>query len=171
VAFDASADRNNQLFVFRIGERSATQVGSVPSGAFSPDWSPVGDLLIFSSYTADGNPQLFTMPAGGGESTQLTTTQVFKAFPRWSRDASTVAYVGTILVPTAAEYEPGSLAALAGSGLGRGFTVDARLHNVGVYTSAADGSNETLVTDLTQDAWLLGWCAAGPWITSGWTQQ
>jgi Tol biopolymer transport system component len=138
-------------------------VSNIAAGAFSPDWSPSGDTLIFSSYTADGNPQLFTMPVAGGEPTQLTSTQVFKAFPRWAPDGSAIAYVGTILVPAAARIDGASEQSRA--------ALLSRLHNVGVYTAAADGTHETLITDLVQDAWLLGWCTAGPWLASGWTQH
>jgi hypothetical protein len=44
-------------------------------------------------------------------------------------------------------------------------------HNVGVFTSSADGGNEALFTDYAIDAWLLGWCTAGPWMARGWTEQ
>jgi hypothetical protein len=168
IVFDASADPTNQMFIFTLGDNAARQVGNVASGAFSPDWAPSGDSLIFSSYTADGNPQLFTMPATGGEAVQLTSTQVFKAFPRWAPDGSAIAYVGTILVPTTARIDAAPQVSSAGR-VGQGFAPAARRHNVGVYTSAADGTNEQLITDLVQDAWLLGWCTAGPWLASGWT--
>ena len=92
------------------------------------------------------------MPASGGDATQLTSTQSFKAEPRWSEDGSRIAYVGTILVPTASR-------------------LPSRLHNVAVYTSASDGTDEAPFTDLTLDAWLLGWCKAGPWLRQGWTEQ
>jgi hypothetical protein len=33
-----------------------------------------------------------------------------------------------------------------------------------------DGSGEQQLTDLAQDAWLLGWCVSGPWLDSGWQE-
>jgi TolB protein len=152
LVFHALSGEQNQLFVYRLGESEASQLTDIPSGAFSPDWSPDGDLIAFSSVTETGNPQIFTVPAEGGASSQLTSTQIFKAEPRWSGDGSRIAYVGTILVPTASR-------------------LPVRLHNVAVYTSARDGSDEAPFTDLTLDAWLLGWCKAGPWLAQEWTEQ
>jgi Tol biopolymer transport system component len=152
IVFHAMTDQDNQLFVHTLGESDAVQITSAAKGAFSPDWSPGGDLIAFSSVTESGNPQIFTVPASGGGATQLTSTQAFKAEPRWSEDGSQIAYVGTILVPTVSR-------------------LTSRLHNVAVYTSASDGSDEVPFTDLTLDAWLLGWCKAGPWLGQGWTEQ
>jgi Tol biopolymer transport system component len=152
IVFHALTERDNQLFVYKLGESDAVQITSAAKGAFSPDWSPSGDLIAFSSVTESGNPQIFTVPASGGDATQLTSTQAFKAEPRWSANGSRIAYVGTVLVPTASR-------------------LPSRLHNVAVYTSASDGTDEVPFTDLTLDAWLLGWCTAGPWLGQGWTEQ
>jgi Tol biopolymer transport system component len=152
IVFEAAVDRSNQIFIHRLVENDAQQVGVVEKGAFQPDWSPDGETLMFSSFTAEGNPQLFTMPSNGGEVTQLTSTQAFKANPRWSADGSRIAYVGTVPVPTVSR-------------------LPAELHNVAVFTSAEDGSDEVPFTDLAIDAWLLGWCTAGPWLNHGWTEQ
>jgi Tol biopolymer transport system component len=152
IVFHALTEQDNQLFVYTLGGRDAEQVTRAPGGAFNPDWSPDGGVLAFMSLTESGNPQIFTAPATGGDATQLTSTQAFKAEPRWSADGSRIAYVGTVLVPTASR-------------------LPARLHNVAVYTSARDGSDEVPFTDLTLDAWLLGWCKAGPWMGQGWTEQ
>jgi TolB protein len=152
LVFHAQAGQNNQLFVLDIDSGEVRQLTDVAAGAFNPDWSPDGQVIAFSSVTENGNPQIFTTPASGGAVAQLTSTQTFKAEPRWSGDGSRIAYVGTILVPTASR-------------------LPARLHNVAVYTSARDGSDEVPFTDLTLDAWLLRWCRAGPWLSDGWTEQ
>jgi dipeptidyl aminopeptidase/acylaminoacyl peptidase len=152
IVYDATFERGNQLFVYTLGETEPRQLTNIAQNAFGPDWSPEGDVVVFSSFTAEGNPQLFTVPAAGGEATQLTSTQTFKANPRWSADGSLIAYVGTILVPTVSR-------------------LPSRLHNVAVFTSGPDGSNETPFTDIALDAWLLGWCTAGPWLQEGWVRQ
>jgi len=153
IVFHAMTDQDNQLFVYKLGDSDAEQLTNTPMGAFSPDWSPDGGLIAFSSVTETGNPQIFTVPPSGGEPVQLTSTQAFKAEPRWSEDGSRIAYVGTVLVPLASR-----LPVL-------------RLHNVAVFTSARDGTDEVPFTDLALDAWLLGWCNAGPWLGQGWTEQ
>jgi Tol biopolymer transport system component len=154
IVFHALTDQDNQLFVYTLGESDAEQVTTSPMGAFSPDWSRDGSLIAFSSVPDSGGAQIFTVPAAGGDATQLTSTQAFKANPRWSPDGSSLAYVGTRSVPTVSRLPMLSLH-----------------HNVGVFTSAADGGNEALFTDYAIDAWLLGWCKAGPWLGQGWTEQ
>jgi dipeptidyl aminopeptidase/acylaminoacyl peptidase len=152
LVFHALSGDYNQLFVYTLTGGDAVQLTDLSGGAFSPDWSPDGKLIAFSSVTGDGNPQIFTMPALGGAASQLTGTQIFKAEPRWSPDGSQIAYVGTILVPTVSRSA-------------------ALVHNVAVYTSASDGSDEVPFTDLALDAWLFAWCESGPWLGQGWTEQ
>jgi hypothetical protein len=44
------------------------------------------------------------------------------------------------------------------------------LHNLAVYTMKPDGTGEQQLTDLQQDAWLLGWCVGGAWLGEGWEE-
>jgi dipeptidyl aminopeptidase/acylaminoacyl peptidase len=160
IVFDGSTDPANQLYVYSAEEDSAVQVTDFEQGAFGGDWSPEGDLIVFTSYTLDGKTQLFTVSPDGGEPVQLTSTEAFKANPKWSGDGSTLAFVGTVPVPTAARLGGGSRPLPAAS-----------LHNVAVFTLAQDGSNEAPFTDLAIDAWLLNWCIAGPWLGQGWVER
>jgi len=154
IVFHAMTDQDNQLFVYTLGANDAEQLTNTPDGAFNPDWSPNGSVIAYSSVTETGSSQIFTVPATGGDGVQLTTTQPFKANPLWSPDGSSLGYVGTRTVPTASRLPMLSLR-----------------HNVGVFTSSADGGNEALFTDYAIDAWLLGWCKAGPWLGQGRTEQ
>ncbi len=164
IVYDATVERGNQLFVYTLGQPEPQQITSTDQNAFGPDWSPVSDEIVFSSFAADGNPQLFTVSASGGEMKQLTSSQVFKANPRWSSDGQRIAYVGTVPIPMAAN--------LGGGASPVSLSLhDALSHNVAVFTSAPDGSDEVPFTDVNLDAWLLGWCTAGPWLDEGWTRQ
>jgi len=38
-------------------------------------------------------------------------------------------------------------------------------------TLRALASNEILITDPNEHAWLLGWCRAGQWLAEGWAEK
>ncbi len=57
----------------------------------SLDASPDGSLLVLSS-DRRGNPDLWLMPAAGGEMTQLTTDPTPDWFPRWSPNGREIAF-------------------------------------------------------------------------------
>jgi TolB protein len=154
IVFQAPVDGVNQLFVYTLGASGAQQVTNSPQGAYGPAWSPDGSVIVFSSQIEAGGAQLFTVSPTGGDMTQLSATPTYKANPRWSPDGSALAYVGTVVFPAA------SL-----------LPILSRRHNVGVFTSSANGANETPFTDVFIDAWLLGWCPAGEWIDHGWAER
>jgi hypothetical protein len=152
IAYDAAYGTSNQLFVYTFGEQEAVKVATAASPAFAPDWSPHGSSLVFTAPAAANLSQLFTIDAvDGANERQLTSSEVSKGFPRWSPDGSTVAFAGTIFIPVA------SSRPLA-------------LHNLAVYTMQPDGTGEQVITDVVQDAWLLGWCVSGPWLNEGWQE-
>jgi Tol biopolymer transport system component len=151
IAYDASDGTSNRLFIYTFGELAGTQVPTVAAPAFAPDWSPDGSSLMFTAPSGVNLSQLFTIGADGTGESQLTESQVSKGFPRWSPDGSTIAFAGTILVPIASS---------------RPLLV----HNLAVYTMLPDGTAGKPITDVVQDAWLLGWCVSGPWLNDGWSE-
>jgi hypothetical protein len=44
------------------------------------------------------------------------------------------------------------------------------LHNLAVFTMNPNGTGEQPITDVAEDAWLLGWCLSGPWLDDGWEE-
>jgi Tol biopolymer transport system component len=154
IVFDRSTPAGNQVFVHDPATGENSQISSGLFQAFSPDWSPDGSTIVYSSFLENGASQLFTAPAAGGAEQQLNDSEVLKVYPRWSLDGSLIAYVGTIPIPTVMRL-PGP----------------AR-HNLGVFTMNPDGSGEQAFTDIALDAWLVGWCAPGPWLQEGgWAQE
>ena len=152
IAFDASNYASNALFVYALDQPTATQLFDQPLPIFSPDWAPDGSSLLFSAPSGPGTSQIFTVGADGTNPHAITSSEVSKGLPRWSPDGSVVAFAGTILVPVASS---------------RPVT----LHNLAVYTMQPNGTSEEAITDVQQDAWLLGWCVSGPWLEDGWTEQ
>ena len=58
-----------------------------------PDWSRDGRRLVYSSYLGRQWNQLWLMPAEGGDAFQLTYGDFDATSPRWSPDASRIAYI------------------------------------------------------------------------------
>jgi Tol biopolymer transport system component len=151
IAFDAAEEAVNQIFVVTLGEMDASKITNRPGPAFAPDWSPDGNEILYAAAAGPSQSQVFAIAPDGEGERQVTTSEVSKGFPRWSPDGSVVAYAGTVLVP----------------GVSRRPLLR---HNLAVWTMNPDGSGEQQLTDLAQDAWLLGWCVSGPWLDSGWQE-
>jgi dipeptidyl aminopeptidase/acylaminoacyl peptidase len=61
----------------------------------APRWSPDGKTILFES-NRSGTSQLWTVPAAGGEPTQLTSISTGAATGTWSPDGSHVAFVSAV---------------------------------------------------------------------------
>jgi dipeptidyl aminopeptidase/acylaminoacyl peptidase len=151
IAYDASDQTTNALFIYTFGEAAGVKLSTAATPAFAPDWSPDGASIWFTALAGANLSQLFSIGADGSGESQLTESQVSKGFPRWSPSGLTIAFAGTILVPLAS-------------------TRPLLLHNLAVYTMLPDGTGEKAITDIVQDAWLLGWCMSGPWLNDGWSE-
>ena len=61
----------------------------------SPTWSPDGSRLAFLR-AQDGPPQVWLLPAAGGEAEQLTTLPLGAGAPVWSPDGAAIAFAAPV---------------------------------------------------------------------------
>jgi len=61
----------------------------------NPRWSPNGKTILFES-TREGTPQLFLVPAAGGEPKQITTISTGAGNAIWSPDGTRIAFVSAV---------------------------------------------------------------------------
>lgn len=60
--------RNKELWVMDVDGARRTQLTNDKSIALSPNWSPDGSLILFTTYRAGHGPQINVVPATGGRS-------------------------------------------------------------------------------------------------------
>jgi WD40 repeat protein len=128
-----------------------------------PSWSPDGSSILAAGEQSN-SVQLYSIDPVTGDSRQLTqSADIYKRNPYYSPDGSIVAYTGSVVLPGVA-------------------VSAAALHQFAIFTINPDGSNERALTadprgttpgpnDPFLNAYMLGWCAAGPWLDDLWTQS
>jgi dipeptidyl aminopeptidase/acylaminoacyl peptidase len=154
--------------------------GSAPARQLSygwrdtdPRWSPDGRWLAFVRAERDpatrqvGKPQLWLLPAGGGEGRRLTDHPLGVAEPVWSPDSSRLAY--TARVPEPGRYgtdeqvgpeaePPRRITTLAFRIDNLGFYIDRRSH---VWVVDIDGGEPVRVTTGDHDHSGVDWSPDG----------
>ncbi|HWF81063.1 MAG TPA: serine hydrolase [Streptosporangiaceae bacterium] len=92
---DVDADRNVRS-LWRVGARTGEPRQLTRGRAdTAPAWSPDGTSVAFLR-AQDGPPQLWLLPAGGGEAEQLTTLPLGAGTPAWSPDGSKIAFAAAV---------------------------------------------------------------------------
>ncbi len=127
-----------------------------------PSWSPDGSTIL-SAGVESNTIQLYNIDPNSGDSRPLTsTTDIYKRNPYYSPDGSIIAYTGSVVLQ------------------GVAVSADA-LHQFAIFTINPDGSDDKALTadprgttpgpnDPYLNAYMLGWCAAGPWLDDLWTE-
>ena len=133
-------DAGGEVRVLDADDPDAEQVTVADHGDW-PSWSPDGDTILYSG-EADGTPALFTVPAAGGESTELDMDGPPGATEAmWSPDGSRIAFV-------APSGDPGAQ--------------DPVLWNEDIWVMDADGTHvQKVVTTPGNDHWMPTWSADG----------
>ena len=130
IAFDTNTAYNNAPFSGREIEIYLIDVDNSDSfrlvAGISPDWSPDGDTITFTSrLTPGGFQHIFKIRIDGTDSIQLTDGYTSQYNPRWSPDGTKIAFISR------REYSKGG-----GSE---------------IYFMDADGSNVTQLTNLSKE--------------------
>ncbi|MDQ1476678.1 MAG: hypothetical protein QOE62_1907, partial [Actinomycetota bacterium] len=75
------------IWLFDLGSSTATQLTNAAGDERAPTWSPSGSAIVYSS---SSNGHLFSVPSGGGASTDL---QVTGTDPSYAPDGTKIAFV------------------------------------------------------------------------------
>jgi dipeptidyl aminopeptidase/acylaminoacyl peptidase len=142
-----------------------------------PGWSPDGRWIAFVRAERDpangsvGKPQLWLLPAGGGEARRLTDHPLGVADPVWSPDSSRLAYTARVpepgrygtdeQVPPEAE-PPRRITTLSFRVDNLGFFIDRRSQ---VWRVDVDGGGPVQVTDGAFDHTGVDWSPSGDLLT------
>jgi Tol biopolymer transport system component len=98
IAFESNRSGLPQIYVMNqdgTNQRQLTfavvSTDSADDQSFDPDWSPDGQKLAFHR-THNGNIDIYTMSADGGNETRLTTSLAVDRNPVWSPDGKKIAF-------------------------------------------------------------------------------
>ena len=133
-------DEGGEVRVLDVDDPDAEQTAVADRGDW-PAWSPDGDTILYSG-DADGTTALFTVPAAGGEATELETDAPPGASEAsWSPDGTQIAFVASSGDPDA---------------------TDPVRWNEDIWVMDADGTHaRKVVTTEGNDHWMPTWSPDG----------
>jgi Tol biopolymer transport system component len=162
-----SADfRESDIHTLNIDGSNLKRLTDPDSGIIwlDPDWAPDGSWIIAAG-EKDQSVQLYRIDASTSEVTPLTSSSdIYKRNPYFAPDGSLVAFTGSVVLPSVSA------------------NWAAALHQFAIFTMGPDGAGEKSLTadprgttpgpnDPFLNAYMLGWCADGPWLDDLWEAQ
>jgi len=160
---DAGAGSSKIALMSASGGEPHNLVADASLQWLDPIWTPDGKSIIATGLSTSA-AQLYRIDADSGQPTQLTQDPtIYRRDPQFSPDGNLIAFTGSIVLQ--------GVSAIAYAE-----------HQFGIFTVNPDGSNEKALTvdprtnpganvDPYLNAYLLGWCKAGPWLDSSWVPQ
>jgi TolB protein len=180
IAFEAGRDET-YLYTMTARGKHLRKINDV-GPSFTPDWSPDGTTIAYEIETEDDETfDVYSVPARGGETTQLTGSESGRFHPHYSPDGSLIALEGNTddyskralvmapdgsneveLLPDHVSYSPtwspnSELIAFAGAA-GDGQRYDTPTD---IFVGTRDASDTTRITDLGGFADYPDWSADG----------
>ncbi|MGW7538964.1 serine hydrolase [Amycolatopsis sp. NPDC054798] len=179
---DREEDRNvDALWTVGVSSGEARQLTRGNADA-APKWAPDGSRLAFLR-AQDGPPQVWVLPADGGEAEQLTKLPLGAGAPVWSPDGSKIAFSAAIDLAAIVEAPPANTPIVAerldykSDGAGLLKTLRSHVHILDVATGevqqrtfgdwhagqpawSPDGTHVAFTASLDDDADLTFRCAA-----------
>ncbi|MCM3900789.1 MAG: HYR domain-containing protein [Pyrinomonadaceae bacterium] len=120
IAFDTTRDGNLEVYSMNANGSQVTRLTTNASIDESPDWSPDGTKVVFTSNRSNLlDFEIWVMNANGSGQTRLTTSTRSSVQPTWSRDGAQITFATNRLA----------------------------LLNFEIYSMNADGTNQTRLTN------------------------
>lgn len=156
--------RESNIYTVKTDGSELKRLTAEDSGLIwaDPAWSPDGKQIVAAGASLE-TVQLFRIDADTGAVSQLSSsTDIYKRNPYFSPDGSLIAYTGSVVLP-----------AVSVNWIS--------LHQFAIFTMNPDGTDERALTadprgttpgpsDPYLNAYILGWCAPGPWLDDLWTE-
>jgi Tol biopolymer transport system component/erythromycin esterase-like protein len=151
--------QNFDIYTINLENFQQTRLTENPGVDRSPDWSPDGNRIVFSSQR-DGNTEIFVMNADGSGERNLTNHPANDTHPAWSPNGDLIAFVSdrygddNIYVMSDDASKPIRLTDSAGQDTNPAWSPDGELitfqsnrsGNSEIYVMNADGTNQTPIT-------------------------
>ena len=96
-----SSQINDAIFVMNADGSGQTQLTHNPADDTSPNWSPDGKKISFTS-DRDGDQEIYVMNADGSRQTRLTFNQGNDLLPDWSPDGTKIAFSSQVTTTASA---------------------------------------------------------------------
>jgi dipeptidyl aminopeptidase/acylaminoacyl peptidase len=152
-----------QIWLLDLNTKKPLQFTSGEKSASNPRWSPNGDQILFTSSRPspadpEGDkkkPQLFVIPADGGEARQITKLDEAVQSPAWSTDGRSILFLSNVFKGEKVEgSDVKIIRRMKYKHDGKGFSVGMYLH---LFVVPAKGGRAKQVTDGLFDVEAAVW--------------
>ena len=102
LAFISDRDGNREIYIVDLiwmdgytqwEARNITNITSSPENDWTPNFSPINDKIVFTTYFPENdNYDVFIMNSDGSNKTNLTNTTYYEKYPQFSPDGSFIIY-------------------------------------------------------------------------------